>query len=108
MPPVFSGKSWPLWLLALGTCLIASCEDKGVTSTCPPLPLYQTFPLGDASPADAAGANSTEVRAAFAAAVDAGCATAPTNFPYDASAGAGGDESAGGNAGSHAGAGGTH
>src|SRR6187551_2144842 len=91
-----------LWALACGGCLAASCDEQGVTSTCPPLPLYQTYPLGDASPADAASADSPEVQLALEAAYDAGCATRPTQFPYDASSGAGGDS-----AGSHAGTGGS-
>jgi hypothetical protein len=106
---VFSLKSPVPWALAFGACLLASCDDRGVTSICPPLPSYQTYPLGDASPADAAGADSADARAAFAAAVDAGCATAPTDFPFDTSAaGASGDESAGGIAGNHAGAAGAN
>jgi hypothetical protein len=105
MPHVFSLRSPMPWALALGGCLLASCDEKGVTSICPTLPLYQTYPLGDASPADAAGAGSSETRAALAAAIDAGCVTAPSDFPIGASAaGAAGDESAGGNAGDDAGA----
>jgi len=116
MRRAFSLKSKMLWALAFGACLAASCDERGVTSTCPPLPLYQTYPLGDASPADAASADSAEVQLALEAAYDAGCATQPTEFPYDASAGASGDSSDGsgahagasGNAGAHAGASGGH
>ena len=101
-----------------GGCLAASCDERGVTSSCPPLPLYQTYPLGDASPADAASADSADVQQALEAAYDAGCATRPTNFPYDASAGGeGGDgpgldghagSSGSGTASAHAGAAGGH
>lgn len=111
MRRAFSLKSKMLWALALGGCLAASCDERGATSTCPPLPLYQTYPLGDSSPADAASADSAEVQAALEAAYDAGCATRPTQFPYDASAGASGDDSHAGASGSvnaHAGAAGGH
>jgi hypothetical protein len=94
-------KSKMLWALAFGGCLAASCDEGGVTSTCPPLPLYQTYPLGDSSPPDAASADSAEVQLALEAAYDAGCATRPTDFAYDASAGAGGDAGDGSSA--HAG-----
>src|SRR6187551_1607697 len=102
-----------LWALACGGCLAASCDEQGVTSTCPPLPLYQTYPLGDASPADAASADSAEVQLALEAAYDAGCATRPTEFPYDASAGASGDDAgsssrAGAGGSAHAGASSNH
>jgi hypothetical protein len=100
MPRAFSLKSSLLWALVFGGCLAASCDERGATSTCPPLPLYQTYPLGDSSPADAASADSAEVQLALEAAYDAGCATRPTEFPYDASAGAAGE-------GSHAGASGS-
>jgi len=99
MPRAFPLKSKLLWALASGGCLAAACDERGVTSSCPPLPLYQTYPLGDASPADAASADSAEVQLALEAAYDAGCATRPTEFPYDASAGASG-EAQGGDAGS--------
>ena len=90
MRRAFSLKSIALWALASGGCLAASCDERGATSTCPPLPLYQTYPLGDASPADAATVDSPDVQAALEAAYDAGCLTRPTQFPYDASAGASG------------------
>ncbi|HKO51967.1 MAG TPA: hypothetical protein VJV79_29865 [Polyangiaceae bacterium] len=98
----FSLKSSALWAFAFGGCLAASCDERGVTSICPPLPLYQTYPLGDASPADAASADSAEVQQALEAAYDAGCATRPTDFAYDASAAGEGGEGAG-----HAGSGGS-
>ena len=113
MPRALSLRSKMPWALALGGCLAASCDERGVTSTCPPLPLYQTFPLGDASSPDAASPDSPEVQAALEAAYDAGCATRPTQFPYDESAGAGGEggdssgpstAGAGGSTGNHAGA----
>jgi hypothetical protein len=118
MPRAFSLKFPALWALACGACLATSCDERGATSTCPPLPLYQTYPLGDSSPADAASADSAEVQLALEAAYDAGCATRPTDFPYDASAGGEGGDSAGlgsdagasasGGAGDHAGAAGDH
>ncbi|MES1176280.1 MAG: hypothetical protein ABUL62_18300 [Myxococcales bacterium] len=93
----FSLKSPLPWALLLGACLVASCDDRGATSVCPPLPLYQTYPLGDASPPDASSADGGEAQAALAAAVDAGCATAPTQFPDEGSAaGASGAASEGG------------
>jgi len=102
MPRAFSLRSPVLWAFVFGVCLVASCDERGVTSTCPPLPLYQTYPLGDASPADAASADSAEVQLALEAAYDAGCATRPTTFPYDASAG--GEAGDGNGSGSQAGA----
>ncbi|HYQ29807.1 MAG TPA: hypothetical protein VER04_21410 [Polyangiaceae bacterium] len=119
MPRAFSLKSPILWAFAVGACLAASCDGRGVTSTCPPLPLYQTYPLGDASPADAASADSAEVQLALEAAYDAGCATRPTDFPYEAGAGgeagdggassrAGSAAGGSGSAGSHAGAAADH
>ncbi|HYQ45135.1 MAG TPA: hypothetical protein VER11_24280 [Polyangiaceae bacterium] len=110
MRRAFSLKSKMLWALVMGGCLAASCDERGATSTCPPLPLYQTYPLGDASPADAASADSAEVQAALEAAYDAGCATRPTQFPYDESAGTSGsgDSHAGTSGTAHAGAAGGH
>jgi len=124
MPRAFSLEYSLLWAFVFGGCLAVSCDERGATSICPPLPLYQTYPLGDASPADAASADSAEVQLALEAAYDAGCATRPTDFAYDAGAGAGGEDSdgvgsggnagaggsraAGGNAGDHAGAAGDH
>jgi hypothetical protein len=61
-----------------------------VTSVCPSLPLYQTYPLGDASIADADSADSAASQADFARALDAGCVTAPTSFPSDGEGGMGG------------------
>ncbi len=102
----FSLKSPLPWAGLLGAVLAASCEDRGVTSTCPPLPLYPTYALGDASPADASSADGGEAEAAWAAAVDAGCATAPTQFPFDGDAN-GGSSSQGGSASVSAGAAGS-
>jgi len=85
----FSVKSSLLLAFAMGGCLAVSCQDNGATSVCPPLPLYETHPLGDASVADAATADSPAVHADLARAIDAGCATAPTFFPSDG--GMGGD-----------------
>lgn len=86
MRRVLSLKSPAFWALLACGCLAASCDDEGITSTCPPLPLYTTYPLGDAAPADAASGDAGSTQAAYAAAVDAGCATAQTRFPYDAAA----------------------
>ena len=102
MKPAFSPKSALFLALSFSACVAASCDEKGATSLCPPLPRYTTFPLGDAAPADASAAGAAQE--VFAAAVDAGCATAPTVFPYDASAGAAGEA---GNVMSDAGHGGT-
>jgi len=113
MPRAFSLKFALLGLLAFSGCLAASCDERGSTSICPVLPLYQTFPLGDAAPADAASADSSDVRVALEAAYDSGCLTRPSQFPYDASAGASGEgadsaglggKGAGGGAAAHAGA----
>ena len=81
MRRTFSAKPRRLFSLVAAASLAASCAEKGVTSDCPALPLYQTYPLGDASPADAASPDSGQTEAAIAAAVDAGCLTAVTNFP---------------------------
>jgi hypothetical protein len=105
MPRAFSLKSPVLWGLAFAACLAASCDQRGITSTCPPLPLYQTYPLGDASPADAASADSAEVQLALEAAYEADCATRPTDFPYVA--GAAGEASEDGGSSSRAGTGGS-
>ena len=103
MKPAFPRKFALLLALSISACVAASCDEKGATSLCPPLPRYTTFPLGDAAPADAAAAGAAQEE--FAAAVDAGCATAPTVFPYDSSSGAAGET---GNAnGGTAGTGGT-
>ncbi len=91
MTRAFSLKSSLLLAFAAGGCLAVSCEENGATSVCPPLPLYQTHPLGDASIADADTADSAAVRAELARAVDAGCVIAPTFFPSD-----GGDGGMGG------------
>lgn len=100
MQRAFSLSSAAVWAFVACGCLAASCDDQGVTSSCPPLPLYQAYPLGDASLADAATAEAGSTQAAYAAAVDAGCATAPTQFPYDAATGAGGEGGSAGMSGS--------
>ena len=103
MRPAVSLKFSVLCALLASAGLASSCEEKGITSTCPPLPLF------DASLPDAASADGgTTQIILIATAVDAGCITAVTNFPYDASAGAGGESGdatqAGANTGDHAGA----
>lgn len=107
MRRAFSLESPLPWTLLIGAVLAASCEDRGATSVCPPLPLYQSYPLGDASLPDASSADGGEAQAELAAAIDAGCATAPTQFPYDGSAAgdsaSGGGSSNGGSAGAHVG-----
>ncbi len=90
MRRAFSLKSSVLVGLALSACLAASCQGNGVTSSCPSLPLYQTYPLGDASIADAESGDSAASQAALARAVDAGCVTAPSSFPSDGDGGMGG------------------
>ena len=101
----FSLESPLPWTLLFGAVLAASCDDRGATSICPPLPLYQSYPLGDASPPDASSADGGEAQAELAAAVDAGCATALTQFPYDGSAAgaSGSDATSGGKGGSASG-----
>ena len=100
MRRAFSLESPLPWTLLFGAVLAASCDDRGATSVCPPLPLYQSYPLGDASPPDASSADGGEAQAAYAAAVDAGCATALTQFPYDGSAAGGSPSGIAGAAGS--------
>ena len=85
----FSLKSSLLLAFAISGCLAVSCQENGATSSCPPLPLYETHPLGDASIADADTADSAAVHEALERAIDAGCTTAPTSFPSDG--GVGGD-----------------
>ena|SRR5882724_4085119 len=87
MKPAFLLKSSLLWSFAVGGYWAVSCQENGATSVCPPLPLYQTYPLGDASIADADTADSAAVQADLARAVDAGCVIAPTFFPSEASEG---------------------
>ena len=79
----FSLKTSLLLAFAAGGCWAVSCQENGATSVCPPLPLYETHPLGDASIADADTADSAAVKADLARAVDAGCAMAPTFFPSE-------------------------
>lgn len=96
-------------LLAVGCalCALASCTDDGITPNCPALPLYQTYPLGDASLPDAASGDSAASKAALANAVAANCATGingvggPTTNTGGSSGKAGGE---GGNADDNAGA----
>ena len=87
MKPLFSLKSSLLLAFAVGGCWAVSCQESGATSVCPVLPLYQTHPLGDASIADAATADSAAVRADLARAVDAGCIVTPMLFPSEAGEG---------------------
>ena len=60
---------------ACALCALASCSEDGVTPNCPALPLYQTYPLGDASIPDAASGDSATSKEALAKAVAANCAT---------------------------------
>ena len=85
----FSLKSSLLLAFAISGCLAVSCQENGATSICPPLPLYETHPLGDASIADADTADSAAVQEDLKRAIDAGCTSAPTFFPSDG--GMGGD-----------------
>ncbi|HEY1533547.1 MAG TPA: hypothetical protein VGF76_06000 [Polyangiaceae bacterium] len=83
MKLAFSLKSSLLLAFAAGGCLAVSCQENGATSVCPPLPLYETHPLGDASIADADTADAAAVKADLARAVDAGCVITPTFFPSE-------------------------
>ncbi len=83
MKRLFSLKSSLLLAFAICGCLAVSCQENGATSICPPLPRYETHPLGDASIADADTADAADVQKALARAVDAGCVEAPTLFPTD-------------------------
>src|SRR5882724_10371975 len=74
-------------------CAAASCSQDGVTTSCPPLPLYQTYALGDAASPDAMTAASGAAAQELAAAVGAGCATAPNGA--QGGGGAGGSSSTG-------------
>ncbi|MEO7034654.1 MAG: hypothetical protein ABI548_12165 [Polyangiaceae bacterium] len=104
----FSLKFTLLLGLALSACLAASCSENGATSSCPPLPQYQTSSLADGSvpDADVDAAGAAAIEAQVARAVDAGCYTAPTFFPSEGGMGGAGP-SAGGAGGSSVGAAGT-
>jgi hypothetical protein len=84
---------------ACAVCALASCSGDGVTTNCPALPLYQTFPLGDASIPDAASGDSTQSKAELAQAVSMNCATGVN--------GRGGPTNAGGTGGKAGGEGGS-
>jgi hypothetical protein len=86
----FSLKSSLLLAFAMGGCFAASCQETGATSVCPPLPLYETHPLGDASIADADTADSKAVHDQLARAIDAGCVIPPSSFPSDGGMGGAG------------------
>jgi hypothetical protein len=75
MARAHSGKLALLLAVACAVCALASCNGDGVTTNCPALPLYQTFPLGDASIPDAASGDSAESKAELAEAVSVNCAT---------------------------------
>ena len=105
MKPALSLKYPVLLALSFSACVAASCDEKGATSVCPPLPRYAALPLADAAPPDASAAGAAQ--AELAAAVDAGCATAPTLFPFDSSAGAAGEADSGTSSAGHGGTGGT-
>lgn len=88
-------------------CAVASCSGDGVTPNCPALPLYQTYPLGDASIPDAASGDSAASKAALANAVAANCATGVNGVggPVSSTGGSSGKTSGeGGNADGNAGA----
>ena len=105
MPSSRSVKFALLGAALCAVCAAASCSQDGVTTNCPALPLYQSFPLGDASRPDATNGDSEANQEALAAAVKAGCATAP-NGEVSATAGSSGAGGSGGKGGS-AGKGGT-
>jgi hypothetical protein len=89
-------------------CASASCSQDGVTTNCPARPLYQTFPLGDASPVDAMSGDSAAAREALIASIDAGCATGPNGLggPAGGGSGKGGSSGTAGAAGELGGVGG--
>ncbi len=89
-------------LLAVGCALgaLASCSEDGVTPNCPALPLYQTYPLGDASIPDAASADSAASKAALANAVAANCATGVNGVAGPVTSTGGSSGKAGGEGGS--------
>ena len=86
----FSLNSSLLLAFAMVGCFAASCQETGATSICPPLPLYQTHPLGDASVPDAQSEDSPAVQAELARAIDAGCVIPPSSFPSDGGMGGAG------------------
>jgi hypothetical protein len=108
-----SSRSVKFALLGAALCAVcaaASCSQDGVTTNCPALPLYQTFPLGDASPPDAMSGETEASQEALAAAIKAGCATGPNGETGSTagSSGQGGSGGAGGGGkGGSAGKGGT-
>jgi hypothetical protein len=93
-----SSRSVKFALLGAALCAVgaaAACSEDGVTTNCPDLPLYQTFPLGDASLPDAMSSDSEATQEALAAAIKAGCATGPNGEGSSAA----GSSSTGGSAG---------
>jgi hypothetical protein len=108
--PRFSSLKVGLLAAVIGALgATASCSEDGVTTNCPALPLYQTYALGDASIPDAQSPDSPASQEMLAAAVDAGCATAPhTGVMFVAGGGSsavGGGTSGGGSAGKAGGGG---
>src|SRR5450432_2252177 len=81
--------------IACALCAAASCSQDGVTTNCPAQPLYQTFPLGDASLPDAMSADSGAAEDSLAAAIAAGCATGPNGVGSRAARGGSGSGGAG-------------
>ena len=101
-----SSRSVKFWLLGAALCAVgaaAACSEDGVTTNCPDLPLYQTFPLGDASRPDAMSGDSEASQEALAAAVKAGCVTGPngegSSVAGSSSGGGAGTGGSGGSAG---------
>jgi len=99
MAHAHSAKFALLGAVVCALCATASCSEDGVTTNCPERPLYQTFPLGDASAPDALSGDSVEVQRALAEAIDAGCATAPSGLSSGAGGGSAGQTSNAGEAG---------
>ena len=91
--PVFLARSLGLGFVLTGVVAASACSQDGVTPNCPALPLYTVS--ADAA-ADANTADSPASIQARAAALDAGCITAPGS-------GGSGGTSAGGSGGGHAG-----
>ncbi|HEX3777574.1 MAG TPA: hypothetical protein VHV51_24060 [Polyangiaceae bacterium] len=89
-------------LFFAGVCAVgavASCSEDGVTPNCPALPLYQTYPLGDASRPDALSGDSGAADEARNAAIAAGCLTGPNGFVPNTGGSSGAGGSSAGNAG---------
>ena len=95
--PIFLARSLGLCFVLVGVVAASACSQEGVTPNCPALPLYTVS--ADAA-ADANTADSPASIQARAAALDAGCITAPGS---GGSAGTSGVGHAGASNGGHGG-----